>query len=200
MSRGAGRGWLAFALCVPLGLAGAARAAGGGGENAMGDLFWRLFNFSLLAGVLFYFARKPARDFFATRRASIESQLSEAAELQLRAERQHALLEGQLAELERERETIREGARERAEREAEQILADARAAADRIQRDAAAAIDHELRRGKASLREEASDLAVSLAADLLREQVGPEDRRRLVDEFIQSVEEAPASSLPGGGR
>ena len=81
----------------------------------------------------------------------------------------------------------------------EQILADARAAAERIQRDAATAIDRELRRGQASLREEASELAISLAADLLRERVGPEDRQRLLDDFIQSVEEAPASGLPEGG-
>ena len=199
MSRDPRRFWQASTCSASLLVAGAARAASGGGETASSDLFYRRLNFALLAGVLFYFARKPVLDFFAKRRSGIEGQLFEAADLQQRAERQHARLEGQLAELDRERENIREGTRERAEREAEQILADARAAAERIQRDAATAIDRELRRGQASLREEASELAISLAADLLRERVGPEDRQRLLDDFIQSVEEAPASGLPEGG-
>ncbi len=190
--------WCASAGILSLLLPGAARAAGDA-DAGVTDLLYRLFNFALLGGVLIYFARTPVRDFFAARRASIEAQLSEAAELQQRAEQQHANLEGQLAELDSELEGIREGARERAEREAEQILADARAAAERIQRDAAAAIERELRRGQESLREEASELAVGLAAELLREQVGPEDRQRLLDEFIQSVEASPGSGLPGSG-
>ncbi|MFP8877521.1 MAG: ATP synthase F0 subunit B [Myxococcota bacterium] len=193
-----GARWQWCAGVLSLLLAGAARAADGG-DTGVTDLLYRLLNFALLGGVLIYFARTPVRDFFAARRASIETQLSEAAELQQRAEQQHARLEGQLAELDREREGIREVARERAEREAEQILADARAAAERIQRDAATAIEQELRRGQESLREEASELAVGLAAELLREQVGPEDRQRLLDEFIQSVEATPGPGLPGSG-
>ena len=187
------------AVIAPLMAAGAAAAAGDGGEGASTDLAWRVFNFALLAGALFYFARTPVRDFFASRRSGIEDQLAEAAALQQRAQEQHARLESQLAELDRELEGIHEVARERAEREAEQILSYAHKAADRIQRDAASVIDREVRRGQESLREEASELAVSMAAEILRAQVGPEDRERLLDEFIDNVENTPAAARPGGG-
>ena len=73
--------WQCCAGVLSLLLAGAARAADGG-DTGMTDLLYRLLNFALLAGVLIYFARTPVRDFFAARRASIETQLSEAAELQ----------------------------------------------------------------------------------------------------------------------
>ena len=51
-----------------------------------------------------------------------------------------------------------------------------------------------MRRAHDRLREEASDLAVELAAGMLREQVGPADRERLLDEFITSVENATRRS------
>jgi len=192
-----GLAWKLTLLVSPA-AATVAWAAGGGDEGASSDLPLRVLNFVILGAGLVYFARKPVREFFTARHSTIESQLAEAAALQEQAEQQHATLQSQLAELEREVEGIQEATRARAEREAEQILADAHAAADRIQRDAATAINRELRRGQVVLREEASQLAVSLAADLLREQVGPADRQRLLDEFIQSVEEAPVSTLPGG--
>jgi len=192
------RGEWALAFVASLCVAQVASAAGGG-ESGSSDLLERVFNFALLGGVLFVVARKPVIEFMKNRRSGIESQLSETAALQAQAEEQHARLEAQLAELDVELENIRAGARERAEREAEQILADARAAAERIERDAVTVVDQEVRRGRASLREEASELAVELAADLLRAQVGPQDRERLLDEFIERVAEAPASDLPEVG-
>ena len=82
-------------------------------------------------------------------------------------------------------------ARERADTEREHILAAARASAERIRRDASLAIEHEVRRAREHLRGEASELAVELAAGMLKEQVGPSDRERLLDEFIVRVETPP---------
>ena len=49
---------------------------------------------------------------------------------------------------------------------------------------------HELRRARAGLREEASQLAIELAAGILRETVTAQDRERLIDEFIERVARA----------
>ena len=91
---------------------------------------------------------------------------------------------------------IRETSRDRAEAEGERILADARAAAERIRNDARAAVGQELRRAREELRQEAADLSVELAAGILRGQVTPGDRDRLVDEFIEKIERPAA---PGAG-
>ena len=76
---------------------------------------------------------------------------------------------------------------------------DARATAERIRRDAAAAVDQELRRAQTQLREEAADLALELAATKLRDQVGDSDRDRLVDEFITRVTPAAGRGDAGEG-
>jgi F0F1-type ATP synthase membrane subunit b/b' len=46
----------------------------------------------------------------------------------------------------------------------------------------------ELLRAQQELRAEAAGLAVDLATEILKEQVGDSDRQRLLDEFITRVE------------
>jgi len=180
---------LATALCL---LLVALPAFASGGEEAGGEgLLWPIVNFALLIAVLFYLARKPVQAFFAGRRQAISDELEQAAELQRQAEERHARWQRKLVDLERELEEIRRLGRERAEAEREQILADARAGAERIERTARTAIDQELRRARELLRDEASQLAVELASGLLRERVTDADRDRLLDEFIARVEQAP---------
>ena len=80
--------------------------------------------------------------------------------------------------------------RRRIEEEAERILAEANATAERIRNDAQVAADQELRRAQRRLREEAADIALDLAGTILREQATDADRERLMDEFITRVEPA----------
>jgi F-type H+-transporting ATPase subunit b len=175
-------------------LAAAPAWAEGGHEGGGEGLLFPILNFALLIGVLIYFTRKPVQQFFAERRRAIQRELEQAADLQRQAEERYAKWQRRLLDLERELEEIRSLGRERAEAEREQILADARAGAARIEREAAAAIEQELRRARERLRAEASELAVELASGLLREQVTDSDRDRLVDEFIARVEQVQSAA------
>lgn len=181
-------------LVVALLLLAVPAFASEGGEAHEESLFWPLVNFALLVAVLVYFTRKPIQSFFAERRRAIQEDLERSAELQRQAEERYAKWQRRLVDLERELEGIRRVSRERAESERENILADARANAARIEQTARLAVEQELRRAREQLRDEASELAVELAAGLLREQVTPADRDRLVDEFIARVEQAPAGT------
>jgi F-type H+-transporting ATPase subunit b len=166
--------------------------AAGGGEEGGSGLFFPILNFVLLIAVLIYFVRQPAQAYFSDRRDRIADELRTAAQLKKDAEERYAKWQRRLADLETELESIRETSLERAATEREHILADARATADRIRRDASTAIEQELRRARNRLREEASDLAVELAEGILREQVTTTDRDRLLDEFIARVESSAA--------
>jgi len=183
--------WLRIAAPV---LLAAAPAWAAGGEEGGGGLFYPILNFVLLIGVLVYFTRKPIQAFFAERRRAIHEDLERAAELQRQAEERYAKWQRRLVDLERELEGIRRTGRERAEAEREHILADARANATRIEQTARLAVEQELRRAREQLRDEASELAVELAAGLLRDQVTEADRDRLLDEFIARVEQAPTGA------
>lgn len=188
-----------FAAASSTLFAGVALAAGGekSDEEILKETLFQGVNLILLLGVLFYVARKPVAEYFATRRSDIRAELDEAASLLTQAEQRNAELQRRLVDLSSEITEIQETATQRADTEAEQILADARATAERIRRDASAAVDQELRRAQAALREEAADLAVEIATRKLQDQVSDGDRERLVDEFIMHVE--PASGRTGGG-
>jgi F-type H+-transporting ATPase subunit b len=159
------------------------------------SLLYPWINFGLLIAVLVVVTRKPIRAFFADRRTAIRKELDDAAALERRAREHYAQWQRRLVDLDRELAEIRTGAQERADAERASLLEDARAAAERIRSDAASAIDHELRRARARLREEASQLAIELASGILREQVTAQDRDRLIDEFIERVARVEASRV-----
>ena len=173
---------IGFAL---LGMATPAMAAEAGGGS---DFYWQIANFVLLIAVLTLVLRVPVREFFAARRSGVKSDLDAAAELLDQAMQRHTEWQRKMIDLDADLETIRRESRERAEHERDQILKDATVSAERIKRDATAAVDQELRRARADLQREASDLAVELVEKILREQVVDSDRDRLADEFISQLE------------
>lgn len=178
------------ALLQALALAALAAAPARAAEEG-GGLLLPWVNFALLLAALFVLTRKPIRAFFGDRRAAIRKDVEEAAALKRRAEERYAQWQRKLVDLDRELEAIRTESRARAEAERANLLADARAAAERIRSDAASAVEHEVRRARANLREEASQLAVELAAGILKEQVTAQDRDRLIEEFIDRIERTP---------
>ena len=154
-------------------------------------------NLILVLTVIVVLARKPIAAFFAERRTGIKSDIDGAADLLQQAETRYAEWQRKLIDLEGEMSEIRDTARRRAEDERDQILAEARDGAERIKRDAVAAVDQELRRARAELRREAAELALDLADKLLQENVNDGDRDRLLDEFITRVEPGPATTGTG---
>lgn len=157
--------------------------------HAAGDgLFYPTLNFLLLVGALFVLTRKPLRAWFEARRDQIRADIDAAAELKRQAEERYSTWQRKLSEVDAELARIRASAEERAAAERERLLADARASAERIRHDAAQAVDQELRRAKERLREEAAELAIELAAGVLKEQVNERDREQLLDEFIGRIE------------
>jgi len=182
--------YAASALLVAIALVPrAALAAGGseGGDPVM-DFIYQVGNFALLIAVIFFVARKPVMAYLAERRTQIKNDLDKAAELLSVAEARQTEISARLRDLEAQLEEIAELSKQRAEEESERILAKARAAAERIQSDALEATAQELLRAQRELRAEAAGLAVELAGEILKEQVGDADRQRLLDVFITRVE------------
>jgi F-type H+-transporting ATPase subunit b len=174
---------LATLLCA---LPAQASEGSGGG---LSDLLWPAANLTILVAVLIYFARKPTRDYFASRRSGIQDELKAAAGQLSDAEATYAKWQRRLIDLEAELEEIRATSSQRAEAERDKILSDARASAERIRRDALVAVEMELRHAREQLREEATQLALELATERLEREVTDADRDRLLDEFIDRIAE-----------
>jgi len=184
----------AWLLLAPTLARAAEEAAAHGSEHGSSFPFWHAVNLALIVGVIFYFARNPIRTFMADRRGGIEHGIEAAQRELASAEQRLAECQQRLATLDREIEEIRRSVREQAEGERTRLLADARAAAERIRRDAAIAVEQEGRSARDKLRAEVAELAVRLAGDALERQVGDADHARLVDDFVGSIATPPRQS------
>ncbi len=162
--------------------------------DSLQSFIWPAVNLVILLAVLVYFARKPLQAYFEKRRSDIAGELQSSADELATAESTYAKWQRRMIDLESELDEIRATSRQRAETERERIIQDAHATAERIQRDATAAVELELRRAREILREEATQLAIDLAAERLSREVTDADRDRLVDEFIDLIASTPDSS------
>ncbi len=181
-------------LFLTMALPAVALASGDAEEADHTALFaWEWVNLILLVGVLVFVARKPVMAYLGDRRTGIQENLDGAEQLLRDSENRLQEWNAKVDGMEAEVADIRRLAHRAAEQERERIVADAQAMAERIKRDATSAVARETRRAQVALREEASQLAVQLAADLLGEKVTDEDRDRLVDEFVTRVESGGAN-------
>jgi F-type H+-transporting ATPase subunit b len=179
---------LAFGIGVLLALPAAASDESADAMHAFG---WPALNLVILLAVLVYFTRKPLRAYFGQRRSDIQGELQTAADQLATAESTYTKWQRRMIDLDAELDEIRATSRQRAEAERERIIEDARATAERIRLDSAAAVDLELRRAREILREEATKLAIELASERLEREVTDADRDRLVDEFIDLIGTEP---------
>lgn len=152
------------------------------------EFTYEAINLAILIAALVYFARKPVRSYLATRRDTIAKNIASSEQLLKDAERKLGEWNARAARLDADVEAILESTRKSAENEKSRILVDAEATAARIRQNATGVVERELRAARETLREEAAELAVSLAGKLLREQVNAADRDRLADEFIAKIE------------
>jgi F-type H+-transporting ATPase subunit b len=184
-----------------LGLAGAACAEGPDPDNAPGaetateggheaghGALYKWINFVLLAGGLGYVLRKPAREFFLQRSASIRKSLEEGrkaletSQAQLRAveerlqhfeEAMAAFRATALQEMEEEHARIRQAAAEQAAKMMESV---------RTQMDVAG------KQAKLELRHFTAQRAVELAEKVIVQRLDEAGQRRLVNQFVAQLE------------
>lgn len=184
---------LKFALIMALLLLPMAALAAGDGHADSGtilkDFLYRIFNFALMVGLLFYFVAKPLRNGLRARRENIEKTLAEAQAARDAAEARHREYSEKLAKATEEIAQIRAAIKREGELERDRILASAREMASKIEKEAESKAVSVVTKARSELREEAARLAVSLAEELLKKQVSATDQQRLVDEYMQKMGE-----------
>ena len=176
---------LAVLVLVPA----VAIASGGDSGVILKDFLYRCFSFALMVGLLAYFVTKPIRKGLKARSEEIEKTLADAQTAKEAAETKHREYSEKLAKATEEIDTITASIRREGELEREKILAAANDLAVKIEQEAENKASSVVAKARIELREEAANLAVELAEDLLKKQVSADDQKRLVDEYMQKVGE-----------
>lgn len=172
-------------------LAHAALFAAEGGEGAHEESLWplvgKIVNFAILAGTVFYFARKPLAGYIVSRRAQVRSDLVAAEAMKTTAAAQIAEMDAKLAALPAELEALKARGRQEIAAEQQRIrqLADAERA--RLLEQAAREIEQRTRLAERELVEHAANLAVEVARMKIQTQITDADQARLVDRYLAEV-------------
>ena len=184
---------LLFLLTAMVGPPALAHASEEGHGDAHGlslrSMLMQFINFAILVSIFVFAYKRVGKDFILNRSKNVEKKIDEAKEAFDRAEQRFREYEEKLAVLDREIDELRTKGRAEAEQEKREIIRMAEETSRRIKEQAKLIADQEFESAKKALYEEISILSVELAGDLLRKKMTPEDRKRLIEEYILQLGE-----------
>ncbi|MFP4158734.1 MAG: ATP synthase F0 subunit B [Desulfobacterales bacterium] len=173
------------AAAMLLATAGVAAAAEDAGWMATDT--YRVINFVVLAAILIFALKNPAKQFFGNRISSIREQLEDLEKQKQEAENKLAEYNERLASLTRESEKIIEDYRKQGENLRDNILKQAEAASAKLEEQARKNIEREFAQAKLHLETEVFDRALEKAEEKLKRITTPDDQENLVREYLDKV-------------
>jgi F-type H+-transporting ATPase subunit b len=148
---------------------------------------YRIMNFAVLAGGLFYLLRKPASKALGDRINGIKEQLSELEAKKKGAEEKLAEYNKKLSQLDQEAEKLVEEYIRQGNEAKARILKEAESAAEKLEAQARRNIEHEFKTAKLKLQEEILERALAKAEEIVKSKITTKDQDRLIDEYIEKV-------------
>jgi len=182
-----------IAVVILVANAGYASEGGAGAHHPdsgaqMKDFGWRVLNFAVLVGILWYALKKAdVKGSLAARQIQIEKDLKDAQEGRAAAEAKLAEYSGKLSQATKEIDELQAAIIREGEQEKERIIAEARVAAQKIAAQAAQSAEQETIKARAELRIEAARLAVEIATGKLTGTIQKADHDRFVGEYLDKV-------------
>ncbi len=160
------------------------------GEHAAprwGDFVWRVLNFIIFAGILWYFVGGLAKRFFRNRREGIKNELDGLEARRAAAREKLAAVEQRIANLDAEREAILAESRAQAEALRQGIVEEARRQAAQIVEQARLTAENEGRAVFAEVRAAIADEIVDATEKILRAKLDAGDHEKLIANSLTKV-------------
>ncbi|MEC9488529.1 MAG: F0F1 ATP synthase subunit B [Halanaerobium sp.] len=158
-------------------------------------LFWEVVNFLVLMGALTYFLYKPIVNLLEERKKRVKSDLNSAQEKREEAQRMLERYEAKLDQAREEGDKIVENAEERARLREKEIVEEAQKEARRIVERAKEETQLMKRKALQEVKEQTAYLTIMAASKLLREQLDQEKHARLVEDYINSLDQDSLGEL-----
>jgi F-type H+-transporting ATPase subunit b len=149
----------------------------------------RLVNFVLFFVVLFYFLRRPISQFLKERVEGIRSELERARVEREAARAKLKAAEAKLAQLDNAVKQIKANADAEAAAEYQRVIRSAEEEAEKIRLLAARQVETARQAAQLELKTFTAERAIELATQMVQAQLGEEDHRRLVDQFVGDLAE-----------
>jgi len=156
-------------------------------EHGGNLLFWKLVNTVILIAILYWLLRKPVSQFISDGINAVISKFEKAKKEKEEALKLLKQAERKSEEAKAEAEKILAYSKELAQKEREQILAEAKSTAERIIAMADEEIEKEVFKAKEELKKFAAQKAVELAEKKLKGSITPEENKKLIETSLQKL-------------
>ena len=150
-------------------------------------IFWEVLSFGILLWVLYKFAFPPILEALETRERKIRDSIEQADQNRVTAEQRLAEYEAKLNGAAQEAEAIVAEAKAKAQRLLEENEQRLRTESERIRTETRQEIERERRKALQDIRNEAADLALTVAERVLERSLSDDDHRRLAQQAVQAV-------------
>lgn len=144
-------------------------------------------NFAILLFLLVKFGKKPLQNFLTARHETVKRELEETQRRWEEAQARLAEYEAKLKHIEEERQKLIEQYEEQLQREVEKIQRETEQQIGKLRKDAERQIQLSLKQAEKEIRREVVIAAINTAESILTQEIGQEDRQRLIEQFIQKV-------------
>ena len=130
---------------------------------------------------------KPVKNMIDSRQKEIDDMYSDAEDSKRSAEEMKAEYEEKLTHASEDAEEILRGAQRRAQLKEEEILKEANLKASRTLERAEEQIELEKKRAVNDVKDEVSSMAIGIAEAVIERDIGKNDHKALIDDFINKL-------------
>lgn len=155
----------------------------------------QLLNFGVLLFILIWFGGRAISKALRGRHEQLKTDIEGAAQRRAQAEQRFREQESRMANLEKELVALRAEVQQAGERERARLLEGAQEKAKRIQEETKFQLEQQVKEAELRLRAEVANTALKVADELLKRSVGPEDDRRLAQEFAAGAGQPQAGGV-----
>jgi F-type H+-transporting ATPase subunit b len=155
---------------------------------------YKWINFVILVGGLGYLLRKPLREFFAGRSASLRKSLEEGRQALEKSEAQLRTVEEKLQRFEEEMAAFKTAARREMQAERELLRQATARETEKLLESLRAQMETASRQARVELKLYAAQQAVALAQQMVSERLDEASQQRLVRQFIAGLKTGRASN------
>jgi F-type H+-transporting ATPase subunit b len=151
------------------------------------DNIMLVVNFLILVFLFIKYARKPLMDYLRGERSKLEENLNaidgRLNEVKSGIEEESEKLKG----IDKQIKEIQDRVMEMASREKNEIIEEAKIAAQKMIQDAKVYADYRVAKARKALSDEMVDIALSMAEERLVKAISQEDSERLTEQFIRNL-------------
>jgi F-type H+-transporting ATPase subunit b len=151
------------------------------------DVVFRWINFAVLLGALGYLLKKPAQEFFESRKNEITTGLERGRKAEEEASRRMSEIEQRLGRLSSDLTALKSQAEAESAKERERIVTEAKQEVERVTEQSRQEIDRIAKGIEKSIKEKIADAVVERAGRKIETDITADDQKRIVVRFLKNV-------------